>query len=182
MAGTLTRKCCYQEYDDEEEEEERRQRDLEWKEGCKEKEIRPENKVEENRSAHTQLFWCSVCESVICNACWGQPPPHRPNNRTVTKKHEKTSLELAELINAILCPDTNLYAHNELHHRNLETKWFGVIEDSTTRGPRFHDSGRFTHLVNGSERHPSEQYPCLATFVGETGAGKSTLISALIKV
>jgi hypothetical protein len=131
---------------------------------------------------HTDLFWCSVCESVLCEACWGTQAPHNPNNRTVRKKHEKTKLGLAEIINAILMPDDDRDAHEKLHIANLMTKWFGVMDDGATGKPRFHDFERFRRLANGSNMDPADQYPCLTTFVGETGAGKSTLINAMIKV
>ncbi|KAF8248857.1 FabD/lysophospholipase-like protein [Wilcoxina mikolae CBS 423.85] len=136
---------------------------------------------EQDESIHSNLFWCSVCESVLCEACWGSQAPHNPNNRMVRKKHEKTKLALAEMINAILLPDTDIHVHEKRHIDNIATKWFGVMDDSTTGKSRFHDFQRFTRLANGSDMDPANQYPCLTTFVGETGAGKSTLINAMIR-
>ncbi|KAI1079978.1 hypothetical protein F5B20DRAFT_147122 [Whalleya microplaca] len=61
-----------------------------------------------------------------------------------------------------------------------ETTWFGFSRDSSGH-PIFQDHGRFAAIMG--ESHTGEvvdKYPQLVSFIGETGAGKSTMIKLLI--
>lgn len=133
---------------------------------------------------HSTRWWCSACESMLCQSCWDLQANHNPNNRRVRKPHQKTEPGLAELIQSILWPVEDLAIHEALHTANIDSKWFGVMydpDDGLQAWPRFHDFGRFFRLSDASRMSRAEQYPCLVTFIGETGAGKSTLINAMVK-
>lgn len=66
------------------------------------------------------------------------------------------------------------------------TKWFGVrqVVKMTTIGKKFTPSlfvtDRYKEISLAGL--PNRRYPCLVSFIGETGNGKSTTINALIKV
>jgi hypothetical protein len=61
------------------------------------------------------------------------------------------------------------------------TKWFGLAieESSGVKITKLVETPRFAELIESSINHsttsPKRQYPSLISFVGETGAGKSTL-------
>jgi hypothetical protein len=61
------------------------------------------------------------------------------------------------------------------------TKWFGLVveESSGEKITTLVETPRFAELIESSINHhptsPKRQYPALISFVGETGAGKSTL-------
>jgi len=68
----------------------------------------------------------------------------------------------------------NLYIEDE------NTKWFGVARDSNGQLV-FQDYGRYANIMAdnavGVHKH---RYPQLVSFIGQTGAGKSTLVKMLI--
>jgi len=65
------------------------------------------------------------------------------------------------------------------HLAGYGSKWFGVTMRHS--GVSLDTTSRYRELsIDVNADH--EQYPSLISFVGETGAGKSTMINALIKV
>jgi len=129
---------------------------------------------------HPYLSWCSSCKAVYCERCWDNVQPlHK--RKPPAEPHEKTELRVAKLIDDILRPEADLNNQTERHIENISTKWFGVTEDGS--GKRMmQDFKRFDDLAFNEESAAQKQYPCIVTFVGATGAGKSTLINALMKV
>ncbi|KAI5805973.1 hypothetical protein EDC01DRAFT_609926 [Geopyxis carbonaria] len=131
------------------------------------------------------LYWCSVCELLFCDLCWDKETPHRKGIqsgiRRARKPHEKTKWALADLILNILEPTLDEEVIRQQIEANADTKWFCVDEEITGEAC-FHDLGRFSQLSGNSDMSPADQFPCLVSFFGETGAGKSTLINALIKI
>lgn len=115
---------------------------------------------------------------MYCDDCYEMQAVHDPPEFN----HEKTEIEIAELILSILSPEPDTEAHNLLHVKNEVTKWFGVKSDPRSNKAQFHDFNRFEKLARGAEIDPEKQFPCLVSFVGETGAGKSTVINGLVKV
>jgi len=130
---------------------------------------------------HPNLSWCSICKAVYCEHCWATKQLLHKLKPPLAEPHEKTELRVAKLIDDILRPEADLNNQTERHIENMSTKWFGVTKDGS--GKRMmQDFKRFDDLAFNKESAAPKQYPCIVTFVGTTGAGKSTLINALMKV
>ncbi|KAH7147389.1 hypothetical protein DER46DRAFT_670987 [Fusarium sp. MPI-SDFR-AT-0072] len=62
-----------------------------------------------------------------------------------------------------------------------DTIWFGVVRDPSQQ-QAFQDYGRFAALmIEGQKEQSEDHFPQLVSFIGQTGAGKSTLIKILIE-
>jgi hypothetical protein len=130
----------------------------------------------------TNLSWCSICGCCFCESCWDKERAHRPRkNSTVAAIHQKTNVRIARLVDSILHPRADIENSKKRHRENRATKWIGVSNDEHGT-PTMKDFRRFEDLAFDQENPSGEQFPSLVTFVGSTGAGKSTLINALIKV
>ncbi|CUS11969.1 unnamed protein product [Tuber aestivum] len=125
------------------------------------------------------LSWCSQCESVLCGVCWKIQVAHRPATasgaRAKKKLHEKTNLEIAEYILAILEPNLTDDEIRDAHISNVRSRWFGMEIDNRHSVQALLKSKRFLELTSGSEIDPALQYPCLVSFVGETGGGATEI-------
>jgi energy-coupling factor transporter ATP-binding protein EcfA2 len=61
-----------------------------------------------------------------------------------------------------------------------DTTWFGIARDSNKQ-PIFQDYGRYaTIIANSTTGEFKVRYPQLISIIGQTGAGKSTLVKMLI--
>lgn len=80
----------------------------------------------------------------------------------------------------ILTPATDPQVQQSKHLEDEDTTWFGVTRDSANL-PVFQDYGRYTTIMaNSAIGQHRTRYPHLVSFIGQTGAGKSTLIKMLI--
>lgn len=139
-----------------------------------------------------QLDYCNVCKNNLCTQCW--------NNQLVHKQgklgpggipHEKTEISTARKVNQVLEPEFSSDDRAQMHMADERNSWFGVLRTGTRA--RLVDYGRYTALMAAlkEERRISPSsfnsegmvdtcYPAIASFVGETGAGKSTVVKLLI--
>jgi len=69
----------------------------------------------------------------------------------------------------------------DLFVKDERSKWFGIVYDKIddAKITKLVQTPRFNELVSASAYHfgdsPNRQFPSIVSFVGETGAGKSTL-------
>ncbi|KAF2465550.1 FabD/lysophospholipase-like protein [Lindgomyces ingoldianus] len=109
-------------------------------------------------------------------------------------RHEKTDFQLAQIMDSVFYQPTDEESYRRLFYEDRHTSWFGVNKD----GPRlmFLDHGRYGEVMartssNRSVPTPNsnpftarisqgQRTPSLVSLVGQTGAGKSTLVKLLI--
>ena len=60
--------------------------------------------------------------------------------------HERTEIETAKKIQAILTAKTNATEQEELHNNDQKTTWFGIIREDGEL-PLFQDYGRYANLM-----------------------------------
>lgn len=138
--------------------------------------------------------YCNVCNCVFCNACWQMQAPHKKSKQTAgALPHEKTDHNVAIKVKDILTPDLDENAREKLHTEDIDTTWFGVVREDHEL-PLFRDYGRYATLMTGikdlrldlvetlsvTSDMNETLFPSLISFVGQTGAGKSTLIKLLV--
>lgn len=126
--------------------------------------------------------FCNVCNLQFCDKCWDFQPTHILGTLGVTGvPHEKTDPHVAEIVRAILEVNTSDDQQQELHVEDQDTTWFGIVEENGE--PTFRDYGRYSELMSSFPKLQEDRCcPGLVSFVGPTGAGKSSLIKLLIKV
>jgi hypothetical protein len=120
------------------------------------------------------VVWCHLCDVNVCTACWNEQAAHKkPGSRhqqTTLEDHTKRNLILGDVINP---------KGRDAHVADYCSKWFGVnIKENESV---LNTTTRFQELARASGSR-DEQYPALISFLGDTGAGKSSLITALVKV
>ena len=117
----------------------------------------------------------------FCDECWGKQGPHK-QGRTGPDglPHEKANPMIVKRLKDILTPPQDHNEQQTLHIDDEDTTWFGLARDNQNR-PVFQDYGRYSAIMadssGGEHKH---RYPQLVSFIGQTGAGKSTLIKMLI--
>jgi hypothetical protein len=137
----------------------------------------------EARKARKPIYFCSPCDSTFCDVCWKQQRAHRPRDEHPTgPPHVKTDPTIAAKIERTLQADLDDAEQAMLHLKDEDTSWFGAGKDEQDEIV-FQDYGRYaTLMVDQAARHRKLRYPALTSFVGQTGAGKSTLIRLLIEL
>jgi 50S ribosome-binding GTPase len=130
---------------------------------------------------------CSLC-GVPCNiqghlCCWDSHITGPPERRAT---HVGRPAESQLRVNEILQSETDLEKQKELHQQDKKARWFiaGATREDGSYG-MLYVTDRFEYLTSRGDmrgQSGSQQYPSLVSFIGETGAGKSTLIRALIKM
>ena len=128
------------------------------------------------------LSYCNVCLENFCDSCWNAERKHKPGyaNRDGTP-HEKTNHVAAKKIHDCLKPG-DVEDSKQQHEEDVHTTWFGLVMEQADE-LLFEDFGRYSSiLAEGVTTLQSRRYPGLVSFVGETGAGKSTLIKLLVEL
>ncbi|KAH7010796.1 uncharacterized protein B0I36DRAFT_341025 [Microdochium trichocladiopsis] len=121
--------------------------------------------------------YCTKCNIIICRSCCNAIPTHRGP----APSHPVVSYQEHKLFNEIVshqAVDENLQ-----HRHDFLSLWFSVDKgkDGKLELKQF---PRFSNLVkdhNNRHRHGSDCSVQLVSFIGNTGAGKSTLIRVLMK-
>lgn len=139
------------------------------------------------RPSEDECYFCWPCNGqVFCAGCWMMCPPHKKNSfpgRGMGLPHEKSDPATARKIYETLQSDQSADEQARLHKDDLDTSWFGTGRDEVTGEVVFQDFGRYPRLMQQSAgRYRRIRYPALVSFVGQTGAGKSSLIRLLIEI
>ncbi|OWY57034.1 zinc ion binding protein [Alternaria alternata] len=117
-------------------------------------------RCDDKNDRQRQLFFCSDCKSCL-------------------QLKYKEYLQCARLEKILMMPATELDLE-ELHSQDRNTTWFG-IDRFQDDGPFLQDFDTFKQLIKDSPNPDQIRYPQLVSFIGETSAGKSTLIKMLIE-
>jgi len=160
----------------------------------------------QNTSSNS-LSFCGECKLAYCDACWDLQAIHRMKPKTpASTPHEKTPLDIADKVGKVLVPTENAQQREKLHREDENTAWFGIsvlcycaahvqviqlteaagivrVNDSSPL--MFQDYGRLNDFLNEWEAKKysstsGPRIPSLVSFVGQTGAGKSSLVKLLI--
>ena len=127
------------------------------------------------------LYHCALCTCFFCGSCWLQQLTHRPGV-SVRVPHEKVPLNLYHRLRDAFNPPPNAESQSQLHSDDMDTKWFAVLRRDDANSRTFYDTGRYASLIASASRGKAmDRYPSLVSFVGQTGAGKSTLVKILIE-
>ncbi|KAJ8064436.1 hypothetical protein OCU04_006775 [Sclerotinia nivalis] len=128
---------------------------------------------------------CVVCSStstktytcIQCNNYWSKERPHRPGAVGFDgRPHEKTDKKVVDRLRKILEPKRSPQEQQQQHKIDEGTTWFGTARDSANL-PIFQDYGRYAKIMAQSRLNGHKvRYPQLVSFVGQTGAGKNTLV------
>ncbi|KAI0392820.1 hypothetical protein F5Y17DRAFT_337492 [Xylariaceae sp. FL0594] len=127
-------------------------------------------------------FTCIQCNNLaFCDACWSKWILHLPGAVGWNgKPHEKANPLVVHRLRQILEPTRTEEEHEAELLEDRDTTWFGFGRDASNH-PQLYDYGRFAAIMAETQTEEAgERYPQLASFIGETGAGKSTLIKLLI--
>ncbi|THC94944.1 hypothetical protein EYZ11_005583 [Aspergillus tanneri] len=96
-----------------------------------------------------------------------------------------TDPKLAKIIEQTLEIEVDEKTQAWMHMQDEDSSWFGTIRDEDD-DMIFQDHGRYANLMaemaEMSSRRKQLRYPSLVSFVGQTGAGKSTLVKLLIEL
>ncbi|KAF2729081.1 hypothetical protein EJ04DRAFT_503032 [Polyplosphaeria fusca] len=143
-------------------------------------------------------FFCNVCQCHLCRDCWDRQPAHRKKRLAPGQiPHEKTELRLVNRLQTVFSYAGDEKTLDRLHKDDEVTAWFGLEREREDGRPfMFRDHGRFADLATSSHHSLFKQrkqpgikgddqnascIPSLVSFVGQTGAGKSTLIKLLVQ-
>jgi energy-coupling factor transporter ATP-binding protein EcfA2 len=84
-----------------------------------------------------------------------------------------------ERFRAILNPDPDPDRQEELHLQDRDTTWIGIDQEDNV--PVFQNYGRYqTIMADSLTAETGARYPQIVSFIGQTGAGKSTVVKMLI--
>ncbi|KAI1266454.1 hypothetical protein F5Y18DRAFT_416320 [Xylariaceae sp. FL1019] len=127
-------------------------------------------------------YTCIQCNNLaFCDSCWSKWVLHIPGAVGWNgKPHEKADPLVVHRLRQILEPTRSEEEHEAELLEDQDTTWFGFGRDGSGH-PQLCDYGRFAAIMNETQTDEiGERYPQLTSFIGETGAGKSTLIKLLI--
>jgi hypothetical protein len=125
----------------------------------------------ENRPA--QLSYCSECKKSYCITHWDSQVLHEEEGSL----HRKIDVSLCIWTETLLNNRIDDERQHKLHEDDLMYYWFGLSTSYGKEKPGFKMSDVYIDLISSSNfPNRNHQFPSLISFVGPTGAGKSTLI------
>ncbi|KAK4446666.1 acyl transferase/acyl hydrolase/lysophospholipase [Podospora aff. communis PSN243] len=133
-----------------------------------------------------KLSFCGVCELAFCDKCWDTQATHGEKSKArVSTPHVKTPPDTAKKVGSVLNPTEDRKKREMLHREDENTAWFGIERQNDSNPLLLQDYGRLNDFLDNwdAERDPSTfspRIPSLVSFVGQTGAGKSSLVKLLV--
>ncbi|KAK4217215.1 hypothetical protein QBC37DRAFT_438226 [Rhypophila decipiens] len=130
-----------------------------------------------------QTRTCPQCNgAAFCNGCWGTQLAHKPRRVVEGLPHEKIISEVYHRLQGVFRQDRTSDEQHDLHVSDIDTTWSGVVKDELPGSkPFLRHENRFMEIMRESQTGKyAERFPQLVSFVGHTGAGKSTIIKLLI--
>jgi hypothetical protein len=133
-------------------------------------------------------FYCMTCLEDDCHkvpchdhpTCWAS---HFPNSQS--RRHTPVEPLSGAFIKAVMFSESNKSAESkcnrkELHAQDSLARWFNITRDRDGAELNIYD--RFMQLCNPNRWNSPEtpqKYPSFVSFIGDTSAGKSSLIRAM---
>jgi energy-coupling factor transporter ATP-binding protein EcfA2 len=131
--------------------------------------------------ANVHTYYCVNCDGSFCDECWDQERPHRLGKRGPDGlPHEKADSRVVNRLKETFTPPSDPKVQEKMHMDDEDTTWFGIARDAMNM-PILQDYGRYATLMAGTATGECFRYPQLVSFIGQTGAGKSTLVKLLIE-
>ncbi|KAF7504590.1 hypothetical protein GJ744_002085 [Endocarpon pusillum] len=126
-------------------------------------------------------WYCIDCTARLCESCWTKTLAHR-NNKTGRDDlpHERAKYEIVQKFKQILSPPDSPDELQRLFDEDEQSTWFGLTEkESNVYALKAHST--YSDLMAQSQQWAqTARFPHLVSFIGQTGAGKSTLVKMLI--
>ncbi|KAK3389280.1 hypothetical protein B0H63DRAFT_537088 [Podospora didyma] len=148
----------------------------------RQQELRPlENELCCECGRNVKTWNCVQCANdAFCDDCWIKQRPHRAGAVGIDgRPHEQVDLEVVHRLTQIFGHHRSQEEQEQLHESDINTTWFGVMKGSNQQF--LHYSNRLINIMRESQTGEfAERFPHLVSFVGQTGAGKSTVIKMLI--
>jgi energy-coupling factor transporter ATP-binding protein EcfA2 len=131
---------------------------------------------------YDSTFFCVNCDDSFCDSCWDSERSHRPGKKGPDGlPHEKALRGVVNRLQQAFSPPNDHAALRQIHMEDDDTTWFGIARDENNV-PFFEDIGRYASLMADSNTKEHEaRYPQFVSVIGQTGAGKSTLVKMLIE-
>ncbi|KAF2969406.1 hypothetical protein GQX73_g4164 [Xylaria multiplex] len=129
------------------------------------------------------LNFCTGCNEYYCNGCWGMRRAHRDGGQLGPGgiPHEQVSPNVVQRVDACVAGPENEVEERKQHEDDQDTTWFGLDREEDGGDPVLSEYRRYAAIMMANSTETSiVQYPGLVSFVGQTNAGKSTLIRLLI--
>lgn len=136
------------------------------------------------RQKNCQSWYCQFCNAIFCEECWPQQVAHKDkrNGRNLPgPPHARTDLAVFYRLRRTFDAAGDVAAQRQRHADDVDTTWFSVgLEEGDGGLPILYAHDRYADLMALNPAENTTRYPALVSFVGQTGAGKSSLLKILI--